>query len=84
MTYTHYKDSLLDRIRNRQSMTGGQQFSLVALLSVPGMLAQLVHILMQYIDASMVGSLGASASASIGLVSTTLWQIGRASCRERV
>ena len=54
MTYTHYKDSLLDRIRNRQSMTGGQQFSLVALLSVPGMLAQLVHILMQYIDASMV------------------------------
>ena len=44
MTYTHYKDSLLDRIRNRQSMTGGQQFSLVALLSVPGMLAQLVHI----------------------------------------
>ena len=76
MTYTHYKDSLLDRIRNRQSMTGGQQFSLVALLSVPGMLAQLVHILMQYIDASMVGSLGASASASIGLVSTTLWLFG--------
>lgn len=27
----------------------------------------------QYIDASMVGSLGANASASIGLVSTTTW-----------
>mgnify|MGYP000488411865 CR=1 FL=1 len=28
---------------------------------------------MQYIDASMVGSLGAEASASIGLVSTSTW-----------
>lgn len=31
---------------------------------------------MQYIDASMVGSLGANASASIGLVSTTTWLMG--------
>ncbi|MGN0233421.1 MAG: MATE family efflux transporter [Bacteroidaceae bacterium] len=74
--YTGYKDTLLNRIRNHESMTGGQQYALAALLSVPGMLAQLVHILMQYIDASMVGSLGASASASIGIVSTTLWLFG--------
>lgn len=31
---------------------------------------------MQYIDASMVGSLGANASAAIGLVSTTTWLMG--------
>lgn len=37
------------------------------------MLAQLSSIAMQYIDASMVGRLGADDSASIGLVSTSLW-----------
>lgn len=37
------------------------------------MLAQLSSIVMQYIDAAMVGHLGADASASIGLVSTSLW-----------
>ena len=31
---------------------------------------------MQYIDAAMVGSLGANASASIGLVSTSTWLMG--------
>ena len=43
------------------------------MLSLPAMLAQLSSILMQYIDATMVGRLGADDSASIGLVSTTLW-----------
>lgn len=37
------------------------------------MLAMLSSILMQYIDAAMVGHLGEDPSASIGLVSTTLW-----------
>lgn len=37
------------------------------------MLAQISSIAVQYIDASMVGHLGADASASIGLVSTSLW-----------
>lgn len=76
MSYTLYKDSLLARIRQGEQMTGRQQLALASLLSVPSMLAQLVHIMMQYIDASMVGSLGAKASASIGLVSTTLWLFG--------
>ena len=40
---------------------------------MPAMLAQLSSILMQYIDATMVGRLGADDSAAIGLVSTTLW-----------
>ncbi len=43
------------------------------LLSVPSIVAQVSAIIMQYIDAAMVGSLGAEASASIGLISTTTW-----------
>ena len=57
-------------------MTLGQQLSLTARLSVPAIMAQLSSIIMQYIDAAMVGSLGASASAAIGLVSTTTWLFG--------
>ncbi|MCM1111587.1 MAG: MATE family efflux transporter [Clostridium sp.] len=49
------------------------QLRLTALLSMPSILAQISAIIMQYIDAAMVGSLGAEASASIGLVSTTTW-----------
>lgn len=66
-------DILFSMVRNGQTMTLKQQLHLVALLSIPGILAQLSSIMMQYIDASMVGSLGASASASIGLVSTSTW-----------
>lgn len=40
------------------------------------MLAMLTTIVMEYIDAAMVGSLGARASASIGIVSTTVWLFG--------
>ena len=45
-------------------------------MSVPGILAQISEIAMQYIDAAMVGSLGASASASIGLVASSTWLMG--------
>lgn len=54
-------------------MTFGQQLQLTALLSVPAILAEFSSIIMQYIDAAMVGSLGAYASASIGLVATSTW-----------
>lgn len=54
-------------------MTLGQQLHLAALLSVPAIIAQLSSIVMQYIDAAMVGHLGADASAAIGLVSTSTW-----------
>ena len=59
-------------------MTLGQQLSLTWKLSIPAIMAQLSSIVMQYIDAAMVGSLGADASASIGLVSTTTWLFGGA------
>lgn len=66
-------DGLLALIRDGRPMTLGQQLRLTVRLSVPAVIAQLSSIVMQYIDAAMVGSLGAEASASIGLVSTTTW-----------
>ncbi len=66
-------EQLLALIRDGRPMSFRTQLRLTALLSVPAIVAQLSSIAMQYIDASMVGSLGANASASIGLVSTTTW-----------
>lgn len=66
---------LLDRVRNGLPLSIGERFSLALQLSIPCILAQLSFILMQYIDASMVGSLGAQASASVGLVSTSTWLV---------
>lgn len=64
---------LLAMIREGRQMTGGQMLSLIVSLSLPSIMAQVSNILMFYIDASMVGSLGAAASASVGLVESTLW-----------
>ena len=67
---------LLTQMRDGRSLTIRQQVRLICTLSVPAILAQISSIIMQYIDASMVGSLGAEASASIGLVSTSAWLFG--------
>lgn len=67
------RDSLLSLIRDGKDMTLRQQLELTAVLSMPAIVAQLSTIIMQYIDAAMVGSLGADASASIGLMSTSTW-----------
>lgn len=64
---------LLALIREGRPMTLGQQIHLTVMLSVPAFVAQLSSIVMQYIDAAMVGSLGAEEAAAIGLVSTTTW-----------
>lgn len=56
--------------------TRRQQIEMVIRLSIPAILAEISSVVMQYIDAAMVGSLGADASASIGLVSSSTWLIG--------
>ncbi len=53
-----------------------QKLKFVWNLSIPGILAQISSIMMQYIDAAMVGSLGANASASIGLIASSTWVLG--------
>ena len=69
------KDHLLP-IRTGQKLTVREEVMLILRLSLPAILAQISSIIMQYIDASMVGHLGANASASIGLVSSTTWLVG--------
>lgn len=64
---------LIDKIRSGEKLSFAQQLKLTAQLSWPAMMAQLSSIMMQYIDAAMVGRLGADDSASVGLVSTSLW-----------
>jgi len=69
-------DALLEKIRLRQAMTRGEKMDLIVRLSVPSILAQLTSILMFYIDAAMVGRLGAEAPAAIGLVESSIWLFG--------
>ncbi len=69
------RDPLL-AIRNGEKLTFREEILLILKLSFPAILAQLSSVIMQYIDASMVGHLGAGASASIGLVSSTTWLVG--------
>ena len=63
----------ITQIQDGEHMTLRDQLALTAKLSVPAIIAQLSTILMQYIDASMVGRLGANASASVGLMNSSLW-----------
>lgn len=65
--------SLSSLIRSGDNMGWRRQLSMVVMLSIPSILSQVSAVAMEYIDASMVGQLGADASASIGLVATTTW-----------
>lgn len=69
-------ENLLKDMISGKSMTASQQIGLTVRLSIPAILAQISSIVMQYIDASMVGLLGANASGAIGLVSSTTWLFG--------
>lgn len=70
------KINSLESVLTQKDVSRAEKIRLVLSLSLPAILAQLTTILMQYIDAGMVGSLGAEATASIGLVSSTTWLIG--------
>lgn len=69
-------EELLFKIKTGTDMSFSQQLKLVLYLSIPAVMAQITSIIMQYIDASMVGRLGAAKSASIGLVSSSTWLFG--------
>lgn len=70
------QNDTLSRLRNGETLNLSQQIKMILLLAIPAILSQISSTAMQYIDASMVGSLGAQASASIGLVSSTTWMFG--------
>ena len=67
---------LLSYIREGKMMTQREKLWLIVSLSIPSILAQISATVMFFIDASMVGHLGAKASAAIGLVETTGWLVG--------
>ena len=66
-------DRLLAKIRGGEALTTREKLNLIVDLSIPSILAQITSVMMFFIDASMVGHLGAEASASIGLVESTTW-----------
>lgn len=70
------KDPAAGRPADQERQPLRQQIRLVIKLSIPAILAEISSIVMQYIDAAMVGSMGAEASAAIGLVSSSSWLLG--------
>ena len=76
MLFKNKTDYLMESIREGRAMARSEKLNLIVGLSIPSMLAQISTVMMFFIDASMVGHLGAEASASIGLVESTTWLIG--------
>ena len=70
------KEILLGKLRSGQQMTLLEQIMLTLIMSLPAILAQMSTVMMSYIDSAMVGRLGASQAAAIGLVSTSTWIFG--------
>ena len=66
---------LLFKLRSGDEISLKEQIFLIIKLSIPTILAQVSSIIMSFIDASMVGRLGPSDSASIGLVASSTWLI---------
>ena len=66
----------LQRLREGESLRLRELCEMILQLSLPAIMAQISTIIMQYIDASMVGRLGAGGSAAIGLVSSSTWLFG--------
>ncbi len=71
----HSSAEYLSAIRSHETLSRKDQILLILQLSWPAILAQISVTVMQLIDASMAGQLGASAAASIGLVSSSTWLI---------
>ncbi len=70
------KTDYLKKLRNGESLTVKQLVVMTLTLSLPAIFAQISSIVMQYIDAAMVGHLGSSEAASIGLVASSQWLLG--------
>lgn len=76
MAQQRKSELLLALIREGKPMTGYNKLNLIFQLSIPAILAQVTMVMMFFIDQAMVGSLGAEASAAIGLVESSTWMFG--------
>ena len=66
-------EQLSAKMRQGEQVPLQQTAQIVLTLSIPSILQQIVVTAMEYIDAAMVGHIGASATASIGIVSSSTW-----------
>ena len=66
-------EQLSAQMRRGQQVPLRHTIQVVLALSIPSILQQIVVTAMEYIDAAMVGHLGAAATASIGIVSSSTW-----------
>ena len=66
-------EQLSAQMRRGEQVPLRHTIQMVLTLSIPSILQQIVVTAMEYIDAAMVGHIGASATASIGIVSSSTW-----------
>ena len=66
-------EQLSSRMRRGEDIPLRETAQVVLALSVPSILQQMVVTAMEYIDAAMVGHIGAEATAAIGIVSSSTW-----------
>ena len=66
-------EQLSARMRQGEDIPLSDTARIALALSIPSILEQLVVTAMEYIDAAMVGHIGAKATAAIGIVSSSTW-----------
>ena len=66
-------EQLSARMRQGETIPSRDTAGVVLMLSIPSILEQIVVTAMEYIDAAMVGHIGAEATAAIGIVSSSTW-----------
>ena len=66
-------EQLSARMRQGGNISLRETAQVALTLSIPSILEQLVVTAMEYIDAAMVGHIGAGATAAIGIVSSSTW-----------
>lgn len=70
------QNRMLQRFRDGKALKVPEMIALITSLSLPAIAGQISQVVMEYIDAGMVGHLGAEASAAIGLVASSTWLMG--------
>lgn len=71
-----YAQKLQQMLYSKGKSNFKDEISLILFMSAPAVLAQISSVFMQYIDAAMVGRIGMTDAAAIGLVSSTIWLLG--------
>ena len=66
-------EQLSARMRQGEQVPLRHTAQVALTLSIPSILQQMVVTAMEYIDAAMVGHIGAEATAAIGIVSSSTW-----------